>query len=80
MLNRMESKNLVRRHLEGRAYRYTATVKEPAAARAALHTLVERFFGGSAVDLAAHLVEEEMDARDLARVEKLLAERKRRRS
>ncbi len=80
MLNRMAGKGQVRRRLEGRAYYYAPATKEPAAARVALRTLVDRFFGGSAGELAAHLVEEEMSDDDLARVESLLARRKEKRS
>lgn len=80
MLNRLESKGQLRRRLDGRAYKYAPAVKEPAAARVALRTLVDRFFDGSPGDLAAHLVEREMSDDELARVEKLLSERKRRRT
>jgi predicted transcriptional regulator len=75
MLNRLAAKKQVRRRLEGRAYRYAAAVKEPAAARLALRSLIDRFFGGSTAELAAHLVEEEMSEKELRRIEKLLDER-----
>ncbi|HEX8154674.1 MAG TPA: BlaI/MecI/CopY family transcriptional regulator [Thermoanaerobaculia bacterium] len=80
MLNRLATKGQVRRRLEGRAYHYAPAVKEPAAVRVALASLVNRFFAGSTADLAAHLVEEEMSDDDIKAVERLLAERKRRRS
>src|SRR5687767_11576002 len=54
MLNRLLAKGHVRRKMEGRAYVYAPAVKEPAAARVALRTLVDRFFGGSTAELAAH--------------------------
>lgn len=76
MLNRLAAKGQVRRRLEGRAYLYAPVVKEPAAARAALRSLVDRFFGGSAAELTAHLVDEVMSEPELRRVEKLLSERK----
>ena len=75
MLQRLAAKKQVRRRLEGRAYLYAPAVKEPTAARAALRTLVDRFFGGSAAELAAHLVEEELGERDVRRIEELLAHR-----
>lgn len=50
-------------------------MKEPAAARVALRSLVDRFFGGSAAELAAHLVEEEMSDADVRKIESLLARR-----
>ena len=76
MLNRLASKGQVRRRLEGRAYLYAPVVKEPAAAKAALRSVVDRFFGGSAAELTAHLVDEVMSESELRRVEKLLDERK----
>jgi BlaI family transcriptional regulator, penicillinase repressor len=76
MLNRLVAKGQVRRRMEGRAYRYVAAVKAPAAARLALQAVVDRFFSGSAADLAAHLVEEEMSDEDLRRVDELLKQRR----
>lgn len=75
MLQRLAGKGQVRRRLVGRAYHYAPAVKEPAAARLALRTLVDRFFGGSTAQLAAHLVEEEMSEADVKRIEALLAQR-----
>lgn len=79
MLERLTAKGHVRRRMEGRSWRYSATVKAPTAARAALRSLVEHFFDGSTAELAAHLVEEEMSEADLKRVERLLDERRGRR-
>jgi BlaI family transcriptional regulator, penicillinase repressor len=76
MLNRLSVKGQVRRRLDGRAYRYVAAVKAPAAAKQALRSLVDRFFAGSAAGLAAHLVEEEMSEKELRRVEELLEQRR----
>ena len=75
MLQRLVAKGHLRRKLVNRAYCYEPAVKEPAAARVALRTLVDRFFGGSAAELAAHLVEEEMSDAELRRIEALLAQR-----
>lgn len=72
MLNRLATKAQVRRRLKGRAYFYAPAVKEPAAARVALRAVIDRFFGGSTAELAAHLVEEEMSATDRRRIEQLL--------
>jgi predicted transcriptional regulator len=77
MLNRLDAKGHVRRHLEGRAYRYAAATKEPAALRVALKTLVDRFFAGSPAELAAHLVEDAMSDEDLQRMQTLLEDRRR---
>jgi BlaI family penicillinase repressor len=76
MLNRLVAKSQLRRRLHGRAYFYAPAVKEPAAARAAVRSLIDRFFGGSTAELAAHLVEEEMSQSELRRIQKLLEERR----
>ena len=76
MLNRLVTKGQVRRRMEGRAYRYVAAVKAPAAARLALQAVVDRFFSGSTAELAAHLVEEEMSDEDVSRVDELLQQRR----
>ena len=75
MLQRLAAKGQVRRRLVGRAYHYAPAVKEPTAARDALRTLVDRFFGGSTAELAAHLVENEFSEAEARRVETLLAQR-----
>lgn len=77
MLNRLATKGQVKRRLDGRAYLYAPVTKEPVAARAALRSVVDRFFGGSAAELTAHLVDEVMSEAELRRVEKMLEERKR---
>ena len=76
MLNRLAAKGQVRRRLDGRAYLYAPVTKEPVAARAALRSVVDRFFGGSAAELTAHLVDEVMSEAELRRVEKMLEERR----
>ena len=75
MLQRLADKGQVRRRLVGRAYHYAPAVKEPAAARDALRKVVDRFFGGSAAELVAHLVEDELSDSDVRRIESLLAQR-----
>ena len=76
MLQRLAAKGQLRRRLAGRVYHYAPAVKEPAAARVALRTLVDRFFGGSTAELAAHLVEEELTDADVRSIESLLAGRR----
>ena len=76
MLNRLAAKSQVRRRLKGRAYLYAPAVKEPAAVRVALRSVIDRFFGGSSAELAAHLVEEELSDAERRRVEQLLEKRK----
>ena len=75
MLQRLVAKGQLRRRLVNRAYQYAPAVKEPAAARVALRTLIDRFFGGSSAELAAHLVEEEISDAEARRIETLLARR-----
>lgn len=79
MLQRLAAKGQVRRRLVGRAYHYAPAVKEPTAARAALRKLVDRFFGGSTAELAAHLVEDELSDADARAIESLLADRRKER-
>ncbi len=77
MLNRLEGKELVRRDTTGRAHHYTAVVGEDRIAESALGRIVSRFFGGSAERLAAHLLEEDLDEDEVARLERRIRERRR---
>jgi BlaI family penicillinase repressor len=79
MLQRLAAKRQLRRRVAGRTAYYAAVMKEPAAARVALRTLVDHFFGGSTAQLAAHLVEEELSESDVKRIETLLSHREKER-
>jgi BlaI family transcriptional regulator, penicillinase repressor len=57
MLRVMHEKKLVRRRKSKRGYEWTAAVTPDEAARGMIGKLVERVFDGSALRLAAHLVE-----------------------
>jgi BlaI family transcriptional regulator, penicillinase repressor len=57
MLRVMHEKKLVRRRKSKRGYEWSAAVTPDEAARGMIGKLVERVFDGSALRLAAHLVE-----------------------
>lgn len=76
MLNRLEAKGVVARDTVDRAHRYRAVVKEEAVLRGAIQRLAGRFFGGSAEALAVQLVEESLEGEELARLERLIASRR----
>ena len=77
MLNRLEAKGLLRRDRRGRAHSYRPVMKEPAAASVAVRRVVDRFFGGDPAQLATHLVEGDIEARDLDRIQALIEQRRR---
>jgi predicted transcriptional regulator len=72
MLNRLEAKNVVNRDDSDRAHRYIAVLKQPKAAESALKRLTERFFGGSAEALVTRLVEKELTAEQLERIQSMI--------
>lgn len=73
MLSRLYEKGVVRRSLEGRAYRYEAADRQESVVRGMVQKITGRFFGGSAGRLAAHLVEESgLKPEDLDRLEELI--------
>ena len=76
MLNRLEAKGFVARDPSGRAHRYRPLIKEPSAAGGALRGLIDRFFGGSAEALATHLVENDLNPKQLAKIQSLIDESK----
>ena len=80
MLNRMETKRLVTRDHSDRAHLYRPLVKEPAAVGGAIKELTCRYFSGSVEALAIRLVEKELDAKQLARIEEIIAANRRKES
>jgi BlaI family transcriptional regulator, penicillinase repressor len=74
MLNRLEAKGLVARDNAERTHRYYAILEERAVAGSALQRLIERFFRGSTEALAARLVEKDLTAKELARIQDLIDE------
>jgi predicted transcriptional regulator len=75
----LEQKGYVGHEEVGRAFVYHPLKDKASVSRAAVQHLVSRFFDGSAGRLAVNLVEDaELSKEDLARVERMIAEAKRR--
>jgi predicted transcriptional regulator len=75
MLRILEKKGYLRHEERGRAFVYRATVKREDAARAAVRSVVKRFFGNSAGTLALRLLEnEELSDEELRRMRALIDE------
>jgi predicted transcriptional regulator len=72
MLNRLENKKFVARDQTDRAHRYRPLVKEPKAVDGAIRKLTRRFFEGSAEALAIRLVEKDLDAQQLDRIQAII--------
>jgi BlaI family transcriptional regulator, penicillinase repressor len=77
MLNRLVTKNYVARDESGRTHLYYALLEEPSAADNAVKRLVERFFGGSVEGLMSQLVEKDLTAEQLERIQSLISAHKR---
>lgn len=74
----MHAKGLVVRAEDGRAHTYRAAVEQAATGRRLLGELLDRVFDGSAKRLVLQALDlDAVDARELAEVRKLLAERRR---
>jgi predicted transcriptional regulator len=75
MLRIMEKKGYVRHEERGRAFIYHAKVERDAAARAAVQSVVKRFFNNSAGLLAVRLLEnEELSDAELTQMRHLIDE------
>ena len=72
MLNRLESKGLVKRDDSDRAHRYVPVLKEPAVVNRAIQKLAERFFSGSVEALATRLVEKDLSLEQLDHIQELI--------
>ena len=78
MLRKMEQRNLVEHHSEGRVFIYRALVAETEVAQGLADDLVERIFGGSLSDMVAHLLDtRNVSAAELRKIEALVAQHKR---
>jgi len=78
ILRNLEEKGYITREEEGRAHRYFPHVAQNAARRSLVARVVDQLFNGSAADLVAHLVEDEvLSARDLQRLQRLLKDDRR---
>jgi BlaI family transcriptional regulator, penicillinase repressor len=77
MLRKMEVRGLVTHRTEGRTFIYSAKVDEKSVTRNMSEHLVDRLFEGSLADLVCHLLStRDVSSDELARIEKLIAQRK----
>jgi len=77
MLRKMEEKGLVTHRVDGRCFIYSAAVQEQAVSRGMAGDLLDRLFEGSLSSMVSHLLTtREISREELARLEKLIAERK----
>ena len=77
MLRKMEARNLVAHKEEGRSFVYRAAVRADAVTRGMADHLIERLFEGSLADMVSHLLtRREVSREELSKLEKLIAERK----
>ena len=75
MLNMLEEKGHLRRKKAGRKYLYVPTVAPEKARRSALRNVLETFFGGSAMQAVASLIEmqeEKLSGEDLDRLARMI--------
>ena len=77
MLRKMENRHLVKHRVEERKFLYSPAVKAEEVTRNMSEHLVERLFEGSLADMVSHLLNtHEVSRQELDRLEKLIAERK----
>ena len=77
MLRKMEARGLVKYRVEERRFLYRAAIQAEEVTRKMSTHLVERLFEGSLADMVSHLLTTHEVTRDeLAKLEKLIAERK----
>jgi predicted transcriptional regulator len=80
MLRKMEDRQLVGHRQEGRRFVYEALVSSDEVSRRMAGDMVDRLFAGSLADAVSHLLEtREVSRGELARLEQLIAEHKKRR-
>lgn len=77
MLNLLEEKGHLRRKASGRKFLYIPTVPRAKARRAAIRNLLQTFFGGSANEAIASMIEQEkLSGEDLDRLSRLIEDAK----
>src|SRR5689334_761563 len=77
MLRKMEARGLVTHHEEGRSFIYRANVTEEVVSRTMADDLLEKLFGGSLTEAVNHLLSHrEVSREELRKLERLIAERK----
>ena len=78
MLRKMEARGLVKHRLLDRKFLYRALVREEVVARNMSEHFIEGLFEGSLADMVGHLLKtHEISREELDRLEKLIAEQKR---
>ncbi|MGD0536249.1 MAG: BlaI/MecI/CopY family transcriptional regulator [Verrucomicrobiota bacterium] len=78
MLRKMEARGLVGHRAEGRSFVYRAVVAEESVTRGMAEHVLDRLFEGSLAEMVSHLLtHREISRAELARLEKLIVERKR---
>jgi BlaI family penicillinase repressor len=78
MLRKMEARGLVKHRLLDRKFLYRALVKEDLVARKMSEHFIEGLFEGSLADMVSHLLQtQDISRSELERLEKLIAEQKR---
>ncbi|MCH7823940.1 MAG: BlaI/MecI/CopY family transcriptional regulator [Acidobacteria bacterium] len=80
VMSRLAEKGILERHKEGRAYVYSPATAQEKLAGSMLRALIGRLYGGSSAHAIAHLIEsdEGVDDAELARLEKLIRQKRRR--
>ena len=77
MLRKMEARGLVAHRVDGRSFIYRAAIDAHTVTCGSSEHLLDRFFEGSLADLVSHLLDtREVSRAELAKIEKLIAERK----
>ena len=80
MLRKMEARGLVAHRAEGRSFVYAANVAAHEVSRGMADHLVDRLFEGSLLDVVQHLLTtRDVSPQELEELEKLIADRKRKR-
>lgn len=77
VLRRLEEKGYLAHEVEGRTYVYRARVPRTSVAASAVHSIIERFCGGSVEELLVGMVEAEvLDRKELEEVARKIARAK----
>lgn len=77
MLSKMERKGVVTHRSEGRQFLYAPAIDQSDVRRTMVNDLTERLFDGDVSALVTHLLDEQdIDRADLARLQKLIEERR----
>jgi BlaI family transcriptional regulator, penicillinase repressor len=75
VLSRMAQKGLVEHRIQDRQFYYRSAVTQDGAGRSMLGELVSRVFDGSPAELVSNLLDsDQVDARELQRIKKLVQE------